>query len=422
MSKISQKRNIFVVMRYHVIFFIFFSFGLVTTTNAQTKKEIQQKRKKLREETQLIKKLLFKSKQEEESLLSDLEDINKVINVRSRLISTIKQEEEELSIEIEKNKQEISTLEKRLNILKKEYANMVVQSYKSKTKQSRLMFLLSSESFTQAYKRLQYLKQYSTYRKKQGIEIKDQAAKIIALNDSLVVKQDEKVLLIALHNKEQDSIKGEKNSQLRLVKRAKSKEKEYLAQIKAKEQEDARLGKQLQNLIKAAIAKSNKEKGKKSSGFILSPEEKLVGSNFLANKGKLPWPIRRYIIVRKFGKQKHPTMPGIMLTSNGLHLATEKNAKARAVFKGKVLAIQLQPGRKKMVLIQHGNYTSVYKNLKTVSVKKGQSISTKQEIGTIHTNAITGKTILEFGLFKNASIVNPEPWISKPNSMVLASK
>lgn len=424
MKQLSQKRNSFVFMRLRVIFFIFISFALFSTANAQSKKELEQKRARYRKEIKKAKQLLFKTKQQEEALLSELEDINKVINVRSRLITTIKQEEEELSAEIEKNQQEIDKLEKRLSVLKKEYADMIVQSYKSKTKQSRLMFILSSESFAKAYKRLQYIKQYSAYRKKQGDEIKTKAAEVITLNDSLVARQEEKILLIALHNKEQDSIKGEKNSQLRLVNLAKKKEKTLLAQIKAKQKEDTRLKRQIDNIIKTAIAKSNKKRGKKSSSFYLSPEDKRLASNFTSNKGKLPWPIKKYVVVRRYGKQKHPTMPGITLTSNGIHLATEKNAKARAVFKGTVLDIPLQTGRKKMVLVQHGNYVSIYKNLKNVSVKKGQKIDTKQSIGTIHTNAVTGKTILEFGLYKNTAYVDPEDWISKAHSssVALASK
>ena len=154
----------------------------------------------------------------------------------------------------------------------------------------------------------------------------------------------------------------------------------------------------------------------------MTPEEKLVASTFVANKGKLPWPTEKGIVVRKYGKQKHPTLAGITIQSNGIQLATEKNAKARAIFKGKVLSIQLQPGRKKMVLIQHGNYISAYKNLDNVLVKRGQAVDTKQEIGTIHTDATTGKTILAFSLFKNTTLQNPESWISRGRSFALASK
>lgn len=417
----SQKKDSFVYMKLCFLLFISLFFAFLGTAEAQTKWQLEKKRKQLQKEKKEIQKLLFKSRQEEEALLTELNDINKLIKVRSELISTIEKEEIKLSHRIEANKKEISSLEKSLKNLKKEYARMIVQSYKTKTKQSRLMFLLSSENFTQAYKRLQYLKQVSSYRKLQGEEIKHTQVELSALNDSLTLQQDEKVLLIALHNKEQDSIKKEKNSQIRLVEKVKEKEQKYIAEINAKQREEALIDRQIANLIKAAIAKSNKKGNTKSSGFSMSPEEKLVSADLEANKGKLPWPVKRYVVERRYGKQKHPTMPGIIIQSHGIHLATETNAKARSVFKGKVLAIQLQPGRKKMVLIQHGNYISVYKNLKNVSVKRGQIISTKQEIGTIHTDAVTGKTILEFGLFKNASIQNPENWITQGENIVASA-
>lgn len=421
MSHKSLKRNSFVYMKLRFLLFIGLFFTLIGASQAQTKWQLEKKRKQIRQEMKQAQKLLLKSQQEEEALLSELDDLNKIISMRTELINTVKKEELELSNEIENNKKEINRLEKSLNSLKEEYAQMIVQSYKTKTKQSHLMFLLSSESFAQAYKRLQYLKQISSYRKLQGEEIKHTQVELTALTDSLTLQQDEKVLLIALHNKEQDSIRKEKNSQIRLVEKVKEKEQKYIAEIKAKQREEALIDKQIQKLIASAIAKSKKKRSSKSSGFSMSPEEKLVSADLEANKGKLPWPVKQYIVVRRYGKQKHPTMPGITIQSHGIRLATEANAKARSVFKGKVLAIQLQPGRKKMVLIQHGNYISVYKNLKNVTVKSGQAISTKQEIGTIHTDAITGKTVLEFALWKNNSVQNPEPWISQGQNIIASA-
>lgn len=417
----SQKKDSFVNMKLRFLLFISLFLFFTATSQSQTKWQLEKKRKQIRQELRQAQKLLLKSQQEEEALLSELDDLNKIISMRSELIHTVKEEELKLSNEIAINQKEIDRLTTSLEQLKKEYAQMIVQSYKTKTKQSRLMFLLSSKNFDQAYKRLQYIKQISSYRKLQGEEIKHTQVELSALNDSLTLQQDEKVLLIALHNKEQDSIKKEKSSQEQLVRRVKEKEQQYLTQIKAKQRQEAQIDRQIQRLIREAIAKSNAKNNKKSSGFSMSPEEKLVASSFVANKGKLPWPVERYVVVRRYGKQKHPTMPGITINSNGIRLATETNAKARAVFKGKVLAIQLQPGRKKMVYIQHGNYISVYKNLKNVLVKSGQAIKTKQQIGTIHTDAITGKTVLEFALFKNTSIQNPENWITQGDHIVASA-
>ncbi len=401
-------------MRFRIIIFILFSVLVSFVSNAQTQKQLEHRRIQLQKEIKEINSLLFKSKEEAETLLSELDDLTQKINVRSRLIKTINQEAEALSKEIVKNEKEITALEKKLNILKVDYANMIVKSYKSKNKQSRLMFLLSSENFQQAYKRLQYIKQYSNYRKQQGEEIKATSVNLRALTDSLQIKEDEKQLLIALHLSEQKNVILEKNEQESLVGKVKAKEKKYIAQITDKQQqEDRKLDRKIKRLIEEAIASSNKKSGSKSSSLIMTPEEKKLALSFIDNKGKLPWPTERGIVVRKYGKQKHPTLAGITIQSNGVYVATEKEAMARSIFDGTVLSIQLLPGRKKMVLVQHGNYISAYKNLDNVLVIKGQKISTKQEIGTIHTDATTGKTILAFSLFKETNIQNPEQWVYK---------
>lgn len=397
------------------IFFVLILFlATALSLSAQSKKELEAKREKLQKEIKETQQLLFKSKKEAETLLSELNDLNKIINVRSNLISTIKKEANTLSTEINKNEKQIANLEAELAALKKQYAEMVVQSYKNKTKQSRLLFLLSSESFAQAYKRYQYMQQYADYKKKQGEEINKTKNLLASLTDTLRTREDEKRLLLSLYEKQKDSVNREKNTQLGLVKKVKAKERKYTAEINAKQKEERKLDRQIERLIRAAIAKSNKKANtKRKSSFSLTPEAKVLESNFIANKGKLPWPTERGVVIRKFGKQKHPTLPNITIQSSGIQVATEKNAKARAVFKGKVLSIQLLTGRKKMVLIQHGNYISTYQNLDNVTVKVGDAVATKQEIGTIHTDAVTGKTILVFSLYKETQFQNPEPWIAK---------
>lgn len=400
-------------MQLRLISITLFSVLVSFVSNAQTQKQLENRRIQLQKEIKEINTLLFQSKEEAETLLSELDDLTHKINVRSKLIETINQEAESLSKAIDKNEKEITLLEKKLTILKEDYADMIVQSYKSKNRQSRLMFLLSAENFQQAYKRLQYIKQYSNYRKQQGEEIKATSVNLRALTDSLQIKEDEKQLLIALHLSEQQSVIQEKNEQENLVVKVKAKEKKYIAQINDKQKEDRKLDRKIKRLIKEAIARSNKKSGSKSSSLIMTPEEKKLALSFIDNKGKLPWPTERGIVVRKYGKQKHPTLAGITIQSNGVHVATEKKAMARSIFDGTVLSIQLLPGRKKMVLVQHGNYISAYKNLDNVLVKKGEKISTKQKIGTIHTDVTTGKTILAFSLFKETNIQNPEQWVYK---------
>jgi septal ring factor EnvC (AmiA/AmiB activator) len=394
------------------IFFLLLS----VVSFAQSRQNLEKQRIKLQKEIKEINSLLFKSQQKEKTLLSDLSDLDKRIRVRTRLIETIHKETKQISIEIKENQKEVDQLKDRLELLKKDYANMVVQSYKSKTKQSRLMFLLSSKDFLQAYKRMQYIKQYNNYREKQGEEIKIETVKLQNLNDFLKETKADKEALLLANTKEKDSIHKEKKSRESLVRSVKKKEKKYTAQIRKKQKAEKVIDKKIEKLIRDAIARSKKKNNKKnikSSGFALTPEAKRLEKDFLANKGKLPSPVKRGVVVRHFGKQPHPTLKGITIESNGVFYATEKGASARVIFNGKVLAIQVLPGKKKAVLVQHGNYISVYKNLDNVTVKKGDIVKTKQEIGKIHTDKTTGKTILAFVLFKEVQRQNPELWVYK---------
>ncbi len=392
---------------------LFFLLTFPFSIFSQTRQELEQQRVQLQKEIKEINTLLFQSQKKEKTLLSDLSDLVQRIGVRTKLINTINEETNQLNIEIKENERQVRMLEERLDFLKKDYANMVVKSYKSKTKNSRLMFLLSSESFLQAYKRLEYLKQYAAYRERQGEEIQLETIKLQNLTDYLVETRNEKEELMAINLREKDSINNEKKSQEGLVRSVKNKEKKYIAQINKKQKEEREIDAKVQKLIAEAIAKSKKETNVKSSGFALTPEAAALEKDFISNKGKLPSPVERGVIVRRYGKQRHPTLKGITIESNGVFYATEKDANARVIFDGKVLAIQVLPGKKKAILVQHGNYISVYKNLDNVTVQKGDLVSTKQKLGKIHTDTSTGKTILAFVLFKEIHRQNPEEWVYK---------
>ena len=383
------------------------------TIQAQTRQELEKQRQQLQKEIKEINQLLFKSQKKEKTALSDLSDLQQRMAVRDKLIKTITAEAEQLTEEIDENQEQVEMLQTRLEALKKEYADMVVQSYKSKAKNSRLMFVLSSDDFMQAFKRLEYIKQYANYQERRGEEIKVETVKLENLNDYLKETRAEKESLLAINQQEKDSIGIEKKSQEALVRSIKKKEKSYIAQINKKQKAEKAIDRKIEKLIAEAIANSKKKGNLKSSGFALTPEAKRLEKDFISNKGKLPSPVERGVIVRRYGKQRHPTLKGITIESNGVFYATEENANARVIFDGKVLAIQVLPGKKKAVLVQHGNYISVYKNLDNVTVKKGDLVKTKQSIGKIHTDKTTGKTILAFVLFKEIHRQNPEEWVYK---------
>jgi len=389
--------------------YLFFAVLLLLSISlqAQTKKGLEQKRQKLQKEIKQINNLLIKTKTKEKSILSQVIDLDRRLRVREKLVKTINKEVTLMNKDILKNQQQIDSLQKSLKQLKDDYALMIQKSYKSKSQENRILFLLSSDSFTQAYNRLKYMKQYTTYRKNQGKEIEYQSNLLKKLNNDLYYKKSKKDTLLIQTQKEKESIKSEKNKHKKLITQVKRRESKYLGIIRKKQKEEKKINLKIERIIKAAIAKSNK----KGSTFKLTPEATALASEFTANKGKLPWPVVKGLIVLRYGLQRHPIVKTANIQSNGIRIATEKNAYVRSIFKGKVLSIQLIPGGQKVVLIQHGNYISVYKNLDTVIVNNGQMVTAKQNIGSVHTDKETGKTILAFALFKNVKTVNPALWL-----------
>lgn len=375
---------------------------------------MEAERKKLKTEIRKVNKLLFDTQKKEKNALSDLKDINQKIEVRGKLIETINLEAKALSKEIEINEDEIEKLTKKLEILKADYAEMIFKSYKSKSQQSRTMFLLSSKNFYQAYKRLQYMKQYTAYRKKQGIAIDSQTIIVKRLNDSLLYQKVLKDTLVASEEHEKEKIELDKKSQEKLITQIKRKENKYKRELRKKQKQERVVAANIDKLIKAAIAKSNAKKGvKKSKGFALTPKAKALAARFEQNKGNLPWPVESGLVVRRFGRQAHPTLSGITINSTGLHIVTDKGKSAECIFNGTVLAVQTLSEGKKNVLVQHGNYISAYKNLENSYVNTGDDVQTGQQLGTIFTDKVTGKTKLVFVLFKNSQRLNPSSWIKR---------
>ncbi len=398
--------------RYISLFIIFLlSFSALAQ---KTRKQLEAERKKLKTEIRKVNKLLFDAQKKEKNALNDLKDINQKIAVRSRLIETINLEAKALSQEIRTNEKKIEKLTQKLEALKADYAEMIFKSYKSKSQQSRTMFLLSSKNFYQAYKRLQYMKQYTAYRRKQGIAIDSQTTVVKQLNDSLLYQKVLKDTLVASEKSEKEKIELDKESQEKLITQIKRKENRYKRQLRQKQKQERIVAANIDKLIKAAIARSNAKKGvKKSKGFALTPKAKALAARFEQNKGNLPWPVESGLVVRRFGRQAHPTLSGITINSTGLHIVTDRGKSAECIFNGTVLAVQTLSEGKKNVLVQHGNYISAYKNLENSYVNTGDEVQTGQQLGTIFTDKVTGKTKLVFVLFKNSQRLNPSSWIAK---------
>ena len=295
---------------------------------------------------------------------------------------------------------------------------------KSKSEQSRVMFLLSSDNFQQAYKRLQYIKQYTKYQEQQGEEIKGKTQKLQTLNISLLQQKKDKDKLIEDNRIAKRQLEKDVKEQQDLMASIRKNLSNYTSQIKTKQQEADRIDREIERLIREAIAeanreanKSNKTVTKSSSGFSMTPEATALGANFEANKGKLSWPVEKGIVKTRYGTQPSPIDPSISIQSNGVRIATEEGSKVRAVFQGTVTSVIASKTGNPTVLIQHGNYFTAYKNLSKVYVKKGDKVATKQFIGEVFTSSADKETILSFSIFKVVSsspqTQDPSGWIYK---------
>ena len=393
--------------------FLIISVATSQSTSAR-QKALEEQKKRLQQEIKQINTILFSNIRKEKSLVSKVEDLDLKISVRSQIVKVNNQQANLLTRQINVNQRDITNLRSELKNLKKDYANMIVKSYKSKSSQNRLMFLFSSADFLQAYKRIQYMKQYANFRKKQGEEISEKTQTIQNLNKTLLDQKIIKEALVAENKIVQTTLMKERKFQQNLIRSIKSKSRSLTSEIKQKQRQSAAIDKEIDRLIREAIAASNKLAGKASKNvFALTPEAKLLAKNFVANKGKLPWPVEKGVVTQRFGTQPHPLVKTTMIKSNGVTIATNPRSKARAVFDGEVMAILSFKGSNPAVLIKHGNFITTYKNIAKVYVRKGQKVKSKQSIGEIFTHPQSGKTTLQFSVFNELKPQNPKNWIYK---------
>lgn len=392
--------------------FIFLLLSAGNLSAQTTRESLEKKRVELRNEIRRINELRSSNKQKERSVLSQVEDLDQQIRSTENLIKVTNQQANLLTNQINANTNKISRLREELEQLKEDYARMIEKSYKSKSSQSRIMFLLSSENFLQAYKRLQYMKQYTNYRKQQGDEIKVRTEELQELNADLADQKEAKDALIAENRQTRAQLEKNKKAQQDLMQNIRSKEGEFAAQIRQKQQEINKIDAQIEKMIRESIAKSNEESGSAERNvYELTPAAKALAADFVKNKGRLPWPVRSGVVTSRFGRQPHPVVKSISINNNGVNIDTDSGGKARAVFNGTVSEVQVLKGANKAVMVRHGDYITIYDNLEKVYVKRGDVVNTGQELGAVATSRTSGKTTLHFLIYKNMQKMDPADWI-----------
>lgn len=408
-----MKRSVIHIFRLWVFLTLLMP-GMNAYAQSSEQKQLEARKEQLENEIREINRLLFAERKQKGSVLDQMEALNQKINRQQQLIRVTNQQSNLLNRQINANIRHISKLREDLQALKEDYARMIRKSYENRSQQNRLLFLMSSTSFFQAFKRLQYMKQYTQFRKKQGEEIAARTEELNNLNADLTRQRKEKELLIAQNRRIKDQLTQQVTSQQELLKTIRRNESAYTAEINAKRKEARAIEREIESLIRSAIAASNRGRSASeasASRFALTPEATLIANNFSANKGRLIWPVEKGIKKQGYGVYADAVYPGIKHRSNGVIIATDQGAKARAVFEGEVIAVLAVPGGNKGVQVKHGNFISTYYNLSELYVKKGDKVEAKEELGEIYTNRSNGLTQLKFYLYQDATRLNPEEWI-----------
>ncbi|KGO89109.1 murein hydrolase activator EnvC family protein [Flavobacterium suncheonense] len=404
------------------LFFFCLSASLFAQPSDDKQRQLEERKAQLQKEMQEMQRLLQMEKKKEKDILGQIAQQNAKIRLSEKLINTTAKQKRLLSDDIYLKQLEINKLNRELKELKDDYSKMIVKSYKSRSEQSRIMFVLSSQNFLQAYKRMQYMKQYASFRKMQGDEIKIKTGQLEAATNKLEVKKKEKEKVLIESEKEKQEYEKDRAEQEKLAKAVQKDKKKYTAEIKKMQAETRKIDAQIQKMVREAIAAANKkakESGKtiakpdtgSSAKFVLTTEGQLLSDNFKANRGRLPWPVEKGYVYSAFGTHPHPAYPDLTITNSGVEIATEPGSNARAVFGGEVLQVQVINANNKAVYIQHGEFITVYQNLSSVSVSKGDKVNAKQSIGRIHTSS-SGKAVMKFMVFQNTTTLNPQSWIN----------
>lgn len=434
------------------VFLILCMVLLTCGASAQTSSRIrnlEQQRKEALAEIETTNKMLRETKRTTTNLLVRLNLLVEQIASRRKVINLLNQEIAEFDKELRWKELNIKMLEKELQFKRKNYAELLVKMQYKKKAQDYLLFILSAESFSQSYRRARYLREFSAHQKQQAKEIIQKQEELTKERQELDKSRQAKLALLQNKESERLALQSEEENKQSEVTGLKKKEKTLQAQLNEKRKQAQELNRQIERAINeeveraereakaaakaAAEAKAVKEKNAKetgkplpvekaepervaeiSGGYAMTKEERKLSADFAGNKGKLPFPIKgRYKITARFGAQKHQELKFVTIENNGIEIETTANADAYSVFNGEVTSVFAVPGYNNAVIVQHGNYRTIYANLRQVYVKKGDRISTGQSIGKIYTEVEKGNTAtLYFELRKEKAKLNPEPWLN----------
>jgi len=399
-----------------------------------SKSELEKRKKALQDEIKQTNQLILETRKNKKASITQLKALNAKLANRMKLIGAIQGEINQLNSSITSNSKRIGELNSDLNLLKITYGRLVKRAYMNRNQRSALLLVFSAQSIQQAYKRLYYLKTYSSYRKKQASLLENTRneldGKLVVLKKDLDTKQ----VLLGSEQVEKKELSKEKTEQEKALNELKKKEKNLKKELANKEARKKKLDSEIRKVIereiereRAAAAKAaktstaskpksgatepKKESAKPAPELRVTPETAALSGKFEANKGRLPWPVDKGVISETFGTHPHPVLKGISTYNNGIDIATSRGAAVKSIFEGEVMGVVSIPGAGYAIILKHGTYLSVYGNLASVTVSKGQKVKTGAVLGKAGEND-EGQPEAHLEIWKGKTKLNPAVWIA----------
>ena len=391
-----------------------FSFAQKKT---QQQRKLEKRKEEIATEIAQMERLLQQQVRLKGSAIDQIQLLDNKRYALESLIELTANEVQLLQRQIVESNSRIEDLKDQIEVIKQDYQKVIVNSYKRKVEKNKWLFLLAADSFKDARRRWNYLLQYASYRTTQAerlVRKQEELQQISATLEDQLKQKEEKV---EENRRQQTVLIADREKQELLIANARKQERAYRRELADRDKERKRIDSEIDRLIREAIEKANRErlakakKANRKDGFVLTPEAEALAKSFEGNKGRHIWPVEKGIKSIGYGTYADKLYPALKHFNNGVTIATESGSKARAIYDGEVMNVMISRQGIKGVYVRHGDYITMYYNLQDVSVKEGDKVVEKQSLGTLHTDKVSGQTLLKFYLYKNTTRLNPEKWV-----------
>ena len=391
-----------------------FSFAQKKT---QQQRNLEKRKEEIATEIAQMERLLQQQVRLKGSAIDQIQLLDNKRYALESLIELTANEVQLLQRQIVESNSRIEDLKDQIEVIKQDYQKVIVNSYKRKVEKNKWLFLLAADSFKDARRRWNYLLQYASYRTTQAerlVRKQEELQQISATLEDQLKQKEEKV---EENRRQQTVLIADREKQELLIANARKQERAYRRELADRDKERKRIDSEIDRLIREAIEKANRErlakakKANRKDGFVLTPEAEALAKSFEGNKGRHIWPVEKGIKSIGYGTYADKLYPALKHFNNGVTIATESGSKARAIYDGEVMNVMISRQGIKGVYVRHGDFITMYYNLQDVSVKEGDKVVAKQSLGTLHTDKVSGQTLLKFYLYKNTTRLNPEKWV-----------